>query len=283
MFRSMIDLFMSWIREDAPFGDLTSEFLISRDCMVKANVIAKSNGIAACLEYFSKVLCGLGFKVYTRISDGCEFKSGDVIMEIEGNARDLLLIERTLLNTLSYLFGVATCTRRFLDKIRSVNPNVKLAATRKIPPGFRFLVKRAVACGGGDTHRFSLSDAILIKDNHLAILGDVVKAVKLAKSKASFIHKVEIEVNNIVDAIKAVESGADIIMLDNMSVEDASKVIEILKIKGLRDKVIIEVSGGINLENVVDYAKLDINTISTSRITMDPIHVDLSLEIVEII
>ena len=146
----------------------------------------------------------------------------------------------------------------------------------------RYLVKKAVACCGGDTHRLSLSDAILIKDNHLKIVGDVEKAIRLIKERASFIHKVEIEVTDVDEAIKAAKAGADIIMLDNMSVNEVRKVIEKLKELGLRDKVVIEVSGGITPKNVAEYAKLDVDVISMSYITMNPERVDLSLEVVEV-
>jgi len=203
-------------------------------------------------------------------------------MFLEGSARSILLVRRTLLNLLSYLFSVATSTRTLLDKVGMVNGRVRLAATRKVPPRLSYLVKRAVAYGG-DTHRFSLSNAVLVKDNHIAILGGVANAVKTAREKASFIYKVEVEVKSLEEAIEAVESGADVIMLDNMSVEECSNVLNELKRRGLRDKVIIEVSGGIGFDNIADYAKLDIDVISTSRITMNPERVDISLEVIEVL
>jgi len=277
------EVFVKWLLEDAPHGDLTSELLIPRDCKVKAVVIAKSSGVAACIEDLCEVLELLGIKVECKIRSGQEFNYGDVLMFLEGSARSILLVERTLLNLLSYLFGVATSTRNLLNKVRVINKNVRLAATRKIPPGLRYLVKKAVAYGGGDTHRFSLSDAILVKDNHIAILGGVSNAVKTAKEKASFMHKVEVEVKSLEEAIEAIEAGADVIMLDNMSVEECSNVLNELKRRGLRDKVIIEVSGGIGFDNIADYAKLDVDVISTSRITMNPERVDLSLDVIEVI
>jgi len=277
------DAFMKWLLEDAPHGDLTSELLIPRDCKVKAAVIAKSSGVVACIEDLSEVLELLGIRVECRVRSGQDFKAGDVLMFLEGSARSILLVERTLLNLLSYIFGVATSTRTLLNKVRMVNGRVRLAATRKVPPGLRYLVKRAVAYGGGDTHRFSLSDAVLVKDNHIAILGGVANAVKTARERASFMHKVEVEVKSLEEAIEAVEAGADIIMLDNMSVEECSNVLNELKRRGLRDKVIIEVSGGIGFDNITDYAKLDVDVISTSRITMNPERVDISLEVLEVL
>ncbi|MEM0085275.1 MAG: carboxylating nicotinate-nucleotide diphosphorylase [Candidatus Methanomethylicia archaeon] len=279
LFKSFID----WIFKDAPHGDLTSNLLIPRDCMVKAIIIAKSSGVAACVEEISEVLEKFGLKIHINVKSGQKFSVGDEIMVIEGSARNILLIERTLLNLLSYLFGVATSTRIFIEKARMVSSKVRIASTRKFPPGLGYLAKMAVNYGGGDTHRFSLSDAIIIKDNHLAIIGDLCEAIKIAKSKVSFIHKIEVEVRSLNEAILAVESGADVIMLDNMSVEEVSKVIEELKVRGLRDKVLIEVSGGINIDNIIDYAKLDVDIISTSKITMNPVSIDLSLEIVNVL
>jgi nicotinate-nucleotide pyrophosphorylase (carboxylating) len=153
-----------------------------------------------------------------------------------------------------------------------------------LPPAISSWIKvyglEVVVYSGGDTHRFSLSDAVLVKDNHIAILGGVANAVKTARERASFIYKVEVEVKSLEEAI---EAGADVIMLDNMSVEECSNVLNELKRRGLRDKVIIEVSGGIGFDNIADYAKLDVDVISTSRITMNPERVDISLEVIEVL
>ena len=273
---------MRWLREDCPFSDLTSEFIVDDNVYVRAVVISKSHAIAACVEDIVEILKWLGINVIRHVSSGTALKPGDIVMEIYGKARTILLVERTILNLLTHLFGVATTTRKIVDVIRRINPKVRIAATRKIIPGLRYLVKKAVAYGGGDTHRFSLSDAVLIKDNHLKIIGDVEKAIRLVKERVSFIHKVEIEVTNVNEAIKAAKAGADIIMLDNMSVNEVKKVIDKLKKLGLRSKVIIEVSGGITPKNVTEYARLDVDVISMSYITMNPERIDLSLEVTEV-
>jgi nicotinate-nucleotide pyrophosphorylase [carboxylating] (EC 2.4.2.19) len=179
--------------------------------------------------------------------------------------------------------GVATEVRRLVDMVRRVNQRVRIAATRKTLPGLRYFEKKAVAVGGGDTHRLSLSDAILIKDNHVRIVESIEEAVKLAKARASFAHKVEIEVSTVEDAVKAAEAGADIVMLDNMSPQEVARVVEELRRRGLRNKVVIEVSGGVTAENIGEYAKLDVDVISCGYITLSAKALDMSLEVVEVI
>jgi len=271
---------ISWVEEDAPFGDVTSELLIPSNSQVRAVIVAKSDGVAACFRDISLALEILGLKTRVLVKDGEVFKAGEPVAEFEGPARRILLFERTVLNTMMYLSGVATKTRRLVEIVRKVSKDTRVAATRKIVPGLRELVKKAVVMGGGDTHRFSLSDAILIKDNHIALLGSVEKAIRLAKAKASFIHKIEIEVRKPEDALKAAKLGVDVVMLDNMSVSEVAKAIDLLEKHGVRRKVLVEVSGGIDEDNIVSYAALKPDVISTSSITMRPARVDLSLEVV---
>jgi len=270
---------LEWVREDAPFGDITTELLVPEGRSVEAVIIAKSSGVVACVSDVARALKILGLEAAPLVGDGEEVRRGTAVMKLGGDARSILLFERTILNILMLLAGIATKTRKIVDIVRSVNPRVRVAATRKVVPGLRALVKKAVALGGGDTHRFSLSDAILIKDNHIAIVGDVEKAVRLAKSRASFAHKVEVEVTEPSDAVRAARAGADIVMLDNMSPSKVAEALELLKREGLRDRVVVEVSGGIDEDNVAAYAKLDPDVISTSVITMKPERVDMSLEI----
>ena len=226
-----------------------------------------------------EILKKLGIEILNMKSSGEFINPGDAIMSLRGNAKKILSKERVLLNLLIYLFGVATTTKLFVDKVREVNKKVRIAATRKTIPGLRLLTKKAVKIGGGDTHRLSLSDAILIKDNHIKVIGDVVKAVELAKKYRSFIHKVEVEVSSVEEAVKAASLGVDVIMLDNFTPNDVRRVINELYKCGIRENVIIEVSGGITLENINEYAAMDIDVISSSVITMNPVKVDLSLEV----
>ena len=271
---------LEWLADDAPHGDLTSELVVPRGLRAEAVVLAKSRGVAACTWELAEALEGLGVEAKALVADGSEVGPGDVVMRLRGEARRILLVERTLLNLLIYLYGVATTTRLYVERARSVNPRIRVAATRKYPPGLGCLAKRAVRAGGGDTHRFSLSDAILIKDNHIRLAGSVEEALRRALAGRGFMHRVEVEVSTVEDAVRAAEAGADVVMFDNMSPGEIGEAIEALKARGLRGRVVLEASGGIDLDNIVEYARLDLDVVSTSRITMNPVRVDLSLEVV---
>lgn len=275
--------FLNFLEEDMPFWDLTTEAIVPRDIKIRAKVIVKEDCIVACVDDITAFLKKLGLQVEQLAKDGDTVERGSTILEISGPARVILSIERVILNILMHCSGVATATRRLIDALRDANSRVRVAATRKTMPGLRYFEKRAVAAGGGDTHRLSLSDAIIIKDNHLRIIGDLRRAIKLAKERASFAHKVEVEVSSVEEAVEAAESGADVVMLDNMRPEEVARAIEELKRRGLRDRVMVEVSGGISYENAQEYAKLGVDVISCSFITLSSKAVDMSLEVVDVI
>ncbi|MEM2607306.1 MAG: carboxylating nicotinate-nucleotide diphosphorylase, partial [Candidatus Bathyarchaeia archaeon] len=216
------------------------------------------------------------------VREGDEVPASTIIAVIEGEGRSILLAERTALNILSRMSGIATETRKLVEKVRKTGLNVRIAATRKTVPGLRYFDKRAVIIGGGDPHRFRLDDQILIKDNHIAIVGSLEEALRRALSFASFSKKIEVEVKTVDDAIKAASLGVDIIMLDNMSVEEVRKVINALTGLGLRDKVLIEVSGEITEDNILEYAKLGPDIISIGAITHSVRSIDMSLEVIEV-
>jgi nicotinate-nucleotide pyrophosphorylase (carboxylating) len=201
-------------------------------------------------------------------------------MQISGDGQTILSGERTMLNLLSRMSGIATKTRMLIEKLEKVNAKTKIAATRKSAPGLLYFDKKAVIIGGGDSHRSHLDDMILIKDNHLAIIGTVEEAVKRAKANASFTKKIEIEVTNIEDALKAAKAGADIIMLDNFSPKQAKDAGEALGKAGF-GKVLLEVSGGITGENLLDYASAQVDIISLGELTHSVKALDISLEIVK--
>ncbi len=271
--------FERWIEEDSPFGDYTTELLFSEDREISAIVISKSDGIIACIEDIANVLEEHGIEVELFVKSGDYVRKGTVLMRLRGSLFRILQFERTLLNLLMYLSGVATTTKKFVELVHSVNPRVRIAATRKAIPGLRYLVKKAVRIGGGDTHRFSLSDAILIKDNHIKLIGSVRDAIELVRRRVSFIHKIEVEVSSAEEALEAAQAGADIVMLDNVTSTEVEKAVRLLEEHNLRQRTLIEVSGGITLENVVEYAKANPDIISTSYITMKPEIVDMSLEV----
>ena len=268
---------LRFLEEDAPFGDVTSEAVIPEDLEAEAVIIAKQDGVIAGLEEAKALFEHFGAKVELKVKDGDEVKKGTVVIKLKGNARKILLVERTALNIIGRMSGIATQTRKLVEKIRTVSPKVRVAGTRKTL--LKPLDKKAILIGNGEPHRFSLSDAILIKDNHLALV-PLEEAIK--RAKAFSVYKiVEVEVESVEDALKAAKAGADVIMLDNMTPEQIKEVLEALKHEGFRDKVKIEVSGGITEENIQDYAKLDIDVISLGALTHSVKNFDVSLEILK--
>ncbi|MBO3767777.1 MAG: carboxylating nicotinate-nucleotide diphosphorylase [Candidatus Brockarchaeota archaeon] len=274
--------FFDYVGEDLPFFDVTSE-LIEEEVKCRAAIIAKQNFVLAGLEECMQFLKLVGINVKQLKKDGDDVKEGEKIAILEGNARDILGIERLILNIIAHASGVATATNNLVKLCRKINPKIRIAATRKTLPGLRYLEKKAVKLGGGDTHRMSLSDMILIKDNHIRIIGGVREAIKRAKEKASSFVKVEIEVSSLDEAIEAVKEGADIIMLDNFTIEEIKETVNKLKELKLREKVLIEVSGRINEENILDYANCDVDVISSGAITHSAKAVDVSLEVFEVL
>ncbi len=243
--------YSEFLREDVGSGDLTSELLLSPDRKAVGRIIAKERCVVAGAREAAEVFKELGAEATISVTEGVGLDRGDEVMVVRGPARAILTGERLALNFLMRMSGIATLTHDLLERCQKVNPGVKVAATRKTTPGFREFEKRAVTLGGGDPHRFGLDDAILIKDNHIALAGGVREALRKARS-ASFTKKIEIEVENEKDALAAVEEGADIVMLDNFEPEEGERMARLLRKK--RPGVIIEVSGGIHPENIERYA-----------------------------
>jgi nicotinate-nucleotide pyrophosphorylase (carboxylating) len=266
------------LADDAGQGDVTAAALIPPNLPVTAEVVAKEQGIAAGIEEATVLAEYLGLKVEAEVSDGAEVANGQVLMEIVGDAQTILTVERTLLNLLSRMSGIATKTRTLTQKLQKAGVKAKIAATRKSAPGLLYFDKKAVVVGGGDPHRLHLDDMVLIKDNHLAIVGGVAEAVLRAKAKASFSKKIEVEVTTLEDALKAAEAGADIVMLDNFSPKQAKDAVEALRRAGF-DRVLLEVSGGITGENLLEYANAQVDIISMGELTHSVKALDISLEI----
>jgi nicotinate-nucleotide pyrophosphorylase (carboxylating) len=280
---AIISKFLDWLREDIPYWDVTSEAVVPRNIRIKAEVVSKSDGVIACIDEAIVILTKLGIRVKRFFNEGDEVHNGTKILQLEGNARKILAIERTLLNILSHCSGVATTTKKLIKLVHKINPRVKIAATRKTLPGLRYFEKKAVLSAGGDTHRLTLSDMLLIKDNHIKIVGDLETAIKLARAKSSFSRLIEVEVTSPEEAIRAAKAGAHIIMLDNFTPEEVKIALELLEKHNLRKKVLIEVSGGIKPSNIIEYARLDVDIISCGWITHSAPALDLSLDVVEVI
>jgi nicotinate-nucleotide pyrophosphorylase (carboxylating) len=267
------------VYEDIGFEDLTTQALIPPSLRIGGRIIAQEEGVVAGMELAVSIFQEFSIQTFQKKQDGDRIVPQDVLMEVEGEARSILSVERTVLNLLMRMSGIATLTDRMIRLVREVNPTIIVAGTRKTTPGLQFFEKNAIRVGGGDTHRYRLDDQVLIKDNHLALVGSITEAVERARKHASFTKKIEVEADTLEQAIQAAEAGADIVLLDNMSPDEVGTVLSALKGKGLRDKVLVEVSGGINPDNILAYGKLEVDVISTGYITHSAPSLNLSLEV----
>jgi nicotinate-nucleotide pyrophosphorylase (carboxylating) len=265
-----------FLEEDIPFGDVTSDTVIP-DISCRAVIRAEEDGVIAGIEEVSSLFSHFGIIAIPAKNDGDTLLSGDVILSLSGNAKKILTIERTALNIIGRMSGIATQTRKMVNIASTVNPSCRIAATRKTCPGFRALDKRAVQLGGGDPHRMSLSDGILIKDNHL-VLVSIIDAIRAAR-KASVYRNIEIEVETLTDAVTAATEGADILMLDNMKPDDVRRTLTDLKNRGLRDRVIVELSGGIDETTLPEYVSLGADIISIGALTHTVKNLSVTLEL----
>jgi nicotinate-nucleotide pyrophosphorylase (carboxylating) len=273
-----IRLLLSFIQEDAPFGDITSEAIIGSD-PCHAIITAKEGGVISGLEEADALFRYFGSKTSRHINDGDTIFPGKVVLTIDGSAKSILLVERTALNILGRMSGIATRTRHMVDLVEACGCRCRIAATRKTAPGLRELDKKAVKNGGGDPHRLSLSDGILIKDNHLAL---VPLETAIARAKASSLYrKIEVEVQSTDEAVRAAQAGADILLFDNMPVAIVQVTLRHLVDEGLREKVLVELSGGITEKNLPEYIRCDVDLISAGALTHSVINFDFSLDIIE--
>jgi nicotinate-nucleotide pyrophosphorylase (carboxylating) len=273
------DKIKEFLREDLGYGDITSEALIPVDQMARARLFFREPGIASGLMEASIVFELLGCTVEGLAEDGDSVEPGQTLLEVEGPAAAMLSGERTALNIVGRMSGVATTTARIVDEIAEASPGTRVAATRKTLPGLRDLDKRAVEHGGGDTHRFRLDDCVLIKDNHLELVPSVTEAVLRAREAVSFTKKIEVEVRSLEEAEEAALAGADIIMFDNMAPLEMRRCLAELEERGLRKGFIYEASGGITPENAAEYATSGVDVISLGALTHSVRSLDVKLEI----
>jgi nicotinate-nucleotide pyrophosphorylase (carboxylating) len=273
----ILDYLLRFIEEDAPSGDITSAAVIP-DITCNAVIRAEQAGIIAGLKEVSILFSHFGVSVKHLVKDGDMVCQNDILLSLFGDAKKILLVERTALNIIGRMSSIATQTRKIADIVSSVNPHCRIAATRKTCPGFQIFDKKAVQIGGGDPHRMNLSDGILIKDNHL-VLVPLKSAIRAAK-KVSAYKKIEVEVETSDDALIAASAGADIIMLDNMSPDQVTQTIALLKREGLWDRILIELSGGITESSLKTYAALDVEMISLGFLTHSVCNFSVNLEII---
>ena len=267
------------LREDIGFGDITTAALIGEDQEAKARLYFKEEGVAAGLEVAKSIFEFLGCGVDLLVADGSRVPANGTLMDINGPARSLLTAERTALNIVGRMSGIATAVARARSVASKANSSPRVAATRKTVPGLRTLDKRAVELGGGDAHRFRLDDCVLIKDNHLKLIPSVSEAVKRARERVSFTKKIEVEIRSLEEAVEASEAGADIVMFDNMPPAEITRCLEALEERGLREGRLFEASGQVNFENLAEYAASGVDVISMGSITHSVKSLNVKLEI----
>jgi nicotinate-nucleotide pyrophosphorylase (carboxylating) len=268
-----------FLREDIGQGDLTSQYTVDEDLKSSSLIICKSEiAVVAGIDEAKIIfdICNCDSKAL--VNDGDNVKRGIRVMKINGNTRAILKAERTALNLIMRMSGIATDTKKFVDIVKTVSKDIKVMGTRKTAPGLRYFDKKSIKLGGGHSHRNTLDELILIKDNHLAVTTSIQSAISNARLKAGKNMMIECEVSNTKSSVEAIKSGADIIMLDNFTPEMAQKTISYLRKSGLREKVLIEISGGVNISNIKDYALALPDMISIGSLTHSSNSIDFSMK-----
>ena len=260
------------LQEDIGLGDVTTEATIARDIVVRAELVAKENFTLAGLDVAATVFHILDPDVcFEKIFvDGQSVRKGEVIAWLKGKASILLQGERVALNLLQRMCGIASLTAQYVAAVEGTN--AKIVDTRKTVPGLRALDKYSVRMGGGRNHRIGLFDGVLIKENHIVAAGGISAAIKKAKEEISHTLKIEIETRNLPEVEEALQAGADIIMLDNMTLDEMRQGVDLIA-----GKALVEASGGVNLERVRDIAETGVNFISVGALTHSVIAVDISM------
>jgi nicotinate-nucleotide pyrophosphorylase (carboxylating) len=267
-----------FLAEDIGRGDITTQACVPTNALGVGSFLAKERFVICGLKIVEAVFLSLDESssgLETNYNDGDEVDAGTVFAVQRGYANILLAGERTALNLLQRLSGIATLTRAYVRAVEGTG--VQIVDTRKTTPGLRMLEKYAVTVGGGKNHRLGLDDGVLIKDNHIALAGGVRKAVELAKNSVGHLHKIEVEISNWAQLREAIEAGADVILIDNQTPNELRKLVEMAR--SLNPKVLIEASGGITLENVRNYADTGVDLISVGKLTHSARAVDISFKI----
>lgn len=272
--RQIDQVVLAALDEDAPFGDLTSEAFVPATATATAEVVAREPGVVSGGEVFARAMTALddGVDVTLHLADGAYFETGETLASVAGSARSVLRGERVGLNLLQRMCGVATLTARYVAAVEG--SGARVVDTRKTTPGLRALERHAVRCGGGHNHRYSLSDAVMAKDNHLALTDDITTAIREARERLPHTTHIEVEVDRI-DQIEAVlAGGVDTIMLDNFSLEDLRRGVELVD-----GRAIVEASGGVSLETIGEIARTGVDVISVGALTHGVPALDLGLDL----
>lgn len=262
------------LAEDAPWGDITSETLVPESAIASADLVAREPGVFSGGEVFAVAMTTLdeAVKVTIRVADGIRFDTGAVLAHVSGPARSVLRAERVALNLVQRMAGIATLTATYVAAVDGTTARV--VDTRKTTPGLRALERAAVRAGGGHNHRYSLSDAVMAKDNHLAMIDDLTAALKQARKDLPHTTSIEVEVDRIEQLDAVLAAGVDTIMLDNFSLDDLRRGVEIIA-----GRAIVEASGGITLDTLADVAKTGVDVISVGALTHSVRSLDLGLDI----
>jgi nicotinate-nucleotide pyrophosphorylase (carboxylating) len=268
------DLIALALKEDIGSGDITTDATVSPDIEGTGEVIAKEDFILAGLDVARNVFSHIDPRALfsTDFNDGDSLKKGQMVFSVEGKLSSILKAERTALNFIQRLSGIATLTHIYVDRIKECN--VRIVDTRKTTPGWRSLEKYAVKIGGGFNHRMGLYDGVLIKDNHIAACGGIRTAINMARKRIHHLVKIEVEVTDMAEVDEALSAGADVIMLDNMTPEQIKKAV-----KKINSKALVEVSGGVNLNNLSQLAEAGVDLISVGALTHSAKSVDMSMKI----
>lgn len=283
-FRNYLDerkALLNFLREDIGCGDITSNSVLKPNLLASSTILCKDSeqAVVAGLRELGIVFDLCKCSCTALVDEGSMVSRGNEVMRIKGRARDILKAERTALNLLMRMSGIATETKKFVEVVKKISKDIEIAGTRKTAPGLRSFDKKAIKIGGGRTHRNSLDEMVLIKDNHLVLTGSIGESISSAKKLVGNNIKVECEVTDLQSAIEAINFGADIIMLDNFSPQEVENATRVLKELGLRQKCLLEISGGISLANVSQFAKSNPDIISVGSLTHSVKSVDFSLEV----
>lgn len=272
---------LNFLREDIGRGDITSNSVLKPNLLASSTILCKDSeqAVVAGLREVGIIFDLCKCSCTALVDEGSMVSHGNEVMRIKGRARDILKAERTALNLLMRMSGIATETKKFVEAVKKISKDIEIAGTRKTAPGLRSFDKKAIKIGGGRTHRNSLDEMVLIKDNHLVLTGSIRESISSAKKLVGNNIKVECEVTDLQSAIEAINFGADVIMLDNFSPHEVENATRVLKELGLRQKCLLEISGGISLANVSQFAKSNPDIISVGSLTHSAKSVDFSLEV----
>lgn len=272
-FNKLEEIILNALSEDIGQGDITSELVIPDSANITANFVAREDCVVCGIPILEQVFSRYNdVRFQPSVQEGRKLKAGSIIFKVSGNARAILKTERVALNLMQYLSGIATETSKFAEKIS--HTSARILDTRKTLPGYRMLSKYAVWVGGGNNHRFCLDDGILIKDNHIALAGNIREAVLKAKAGNTGL-KVEVECDNLLQVEEAINAEADIILLDNMDIETLKRSVAL---RGQKNTM-LEASGGVNLDNVKGIAETGVDYISVGRLTHSVKAIDIGLDV----